>query len=172
MNGASHTRQGNGSFDGSEGLPPIHRKRKKKGKGSLQTTSAPLSPNSIDLLDRSTSPAIQQPSRISMTTGRMPVTRRATMSDTGQMQDGLVDVKLQLTPALDRCQTTTEISSKSVSFDDSITSQLSNNSNGEYALAPLGCSRDHSNLSWRLPHNNSCSLPAEHLSVVCVTVVC
>lgn len=109
------------SSDSSDGLPPLQRKRKKKGKGSLQTNSAPLSPNvGRDLLETGTPRQLQQPSRLSMSTGRAPIARRATMSDAGQIQDhGLVDVKLQLAPVLDCCATK-EPSSKAVSFIEEI----------------------------------------------------
>lgn len=133
MNGALHTETCYLHLDAPDCLPPMQKKKKRKGRASLQTISAPLSPNtSTDLAEiTAANTLVQHPSRLGMTTGRAPTVRRATVSETGQVPDGLVDVKLQLGPVLDRCKTTKEHSSKSVDFDNTATPLAALNDNGE-----------------------------------------
>lgn len=114
MNGALQIQRETRSSDGSDGLPPVHRKKKKKGKGSLQTISAPLSPSgSGDFQQVQQSKQLQQPSRLSMSTGKVPASRRATMSDAGHLE-GVVDVTLKLAPILDRCAQSTSSCSSTI----------------------------------------------------------
>jgi hypothetical protein len=103
--------------DGSDGLPPISKSRRRKGKGknaSLQTTSVPLTPEASCALSSSSHFDLQQATRLSLTSDRAPVVRRSTVSDAGQVADCFQDVALQLAPSLDLLDRSPASSSKSV----------------------------------------------------------
>jgi hypothetical protein len=102
--------------DGSDGLPPISKSRRRKGKGkaaSLHTTSVPLTPEASCTLSSSSHFDLQQ-TRLSMTSDRAPVVRRSTVSDAGQLADCLQDVAMQLGPGLEMLDRSPASSSKSV----------------------------------------------------------
>jgi hypothetical protein len=124
--------------DGSDGLPPISKSRRRKGKGkngSLQTTSVPLTPEASCALSSSSHFDIQQATRLSLTSERAPVVRRSTVSDAGQLADCFQDVALQLVPSLDLLERSPASSSKSVDHSTAGAAEVAAHDTGSLAGA-------------------------------------
>lgn len=134
--------------DGSDGLPPISKARRRKGKGkagSLHTTSVPLTPDASCSFSSSSSSShfdLQQPSRLSIASERAPVVRRSTVSDAGQMSESLQDVATQLGPSLEMLERSPASSSKSVDHStagaDAAAADISSFAGRQHASQCLG----------------------------------